>query len=100
MTKRVLRYEGRSIVVTFDPRRCIHAEECIHGLPGVFDRERRPWIDPSLGSADQIVAVVARCPTGALNYDSFDGDQSVVPSLENLVTVAKDGPLYATGVCA
>ena len=97
MAKKLYKYEGESIVVTYDARRCIHAEECIHGLPGVFEKDRRPWIDPSLGSADEIATVVARCPTGALDLERSDGGLALAPPQENTVTVAKDGPLYATG---
>lgn len=39
-------YEGPSITVTFEAGRCLHAAECVHGLPEVFDTARRPWIQP------------------------------------------------------
>ncbi|WP_432128681.1 (4Fe-4S)-binding protein [Streptomyces sp. bgisy082] len=29
-------YEGEGITVTFEPRRCLHAAECVHVLPEVF----------------------------------------------------------------
>jgi uncharacterized Fe-S cluster protein YjdI len=59
-------YEGEEVTVTFDPIRCIHSEECVHGLPAVFDPSRRRWIRPDAASADEVVAAVARCPSGAL----------------------------------
>jgi uncharacterized Fe-S cluster protein YjdI len=37
------RYTGREIEVTYDPVRCLHAAECVRGLPSVFDTSRRPW---------------------------------------------------------
>ncbi len=30
-------YEGEEVTVTFDPIRCIHSEECVHGLPAFCD---------------------------------------------------------------
>lgn len=97
MAKKLYKYASESIVVTYDARRCIHAEECIHGLPTVFDRDRRPWVDPSLAAADEIAAVVTRCPTGALGFEHIGGDQAPAPPLPNRVRVTTDGPLYATG---
>ncbi|CAM5250202.1 (4Fe-4S)-binding protein [Streptomyces sp. JUS-F4] len=35
-------YDGEGIVVGFDPHRCLHAAECVRGLPTVFDVGRRP----------------------------------------------------------
>jgi len=60
-------YETEGITVTFDPRLCIHAAECVRGLPKVFDPTRRRWIQPEHASPDEVAAVVARCPTGALH---------------------------------
>ena len=30
-------YRTESITVTFEAGRCLHAAECVHGLPEVFD---------------------------------------------------------------
>lgn len=40
-------YGGEGITVTYDVKRCIHARECIKGLPAVFDPNKRPWITPT-----------------------------------------------------
>ena len=40
------RYEGRGGTVTYDAKRCIHAAECVRGLPAVFDANAKPWINP------------------------------------------------------
>ncbi len=37
MPKRLQMYEGGGVVVSFDPNVCIHAADCIRGLPTVFD---------------------------------------------------------------
>ncbi|WP_409056225.1 (4Fe-4S)-binding protein [Streptomyces sp. SYP-A7185] len=66
-------YTGRDITVTFDGRRCLHAAECVRGLPQVFDTGRRPWISPDASSADEIAEVVRRCPSGALQYERAEG---------------------------
>ncbi|MGO9790305.1 MAG: (4Fe-4S)-binding protein [Solirubrobacteraceae bacterium] len=59
-------YAGKEVDVSFDPEVCIHAASCVRGLPGVFDTTRRPWIVPDAAGADDVVAQVALCPSGAL----------------------------------
>jgi uncharacterized Fe-S cluster protein YjdI len=67
-------YEGERITVSFDAARCLHAAECVRGLPAVFDAKRRPWIDPDGADAEQTADVVRRCPSGALRYELRDGE--------------------------
>ena len=83
------------MVVTYDAKRCIHAEECVHGLPQVFDPNRRPWIDAGQASPQEIAEVVMRCPTGALYYKHREMSEPVPKS--NRVAIAPDGPLYLHG---
>jgi uncharacterized Fe-S cluster protein YjdI len=64
--KRLQRYDADGITVTFDPNRCIHSGVCVRGLPAVFDVGRPDWVRPSAAPADEVVAQVARCPSGAL----------------------------------
>jgi CDGSH-type Zn-finger protein/uncharacterized Fe-S cluster protein YjdI len=90
-------YSNGAIVVRFNPRRCIHAGECVFGLPMVFDPERVPWIDPAGVSADAIARVVARCPTGALHVDRLDGGAAEAPDAINRVRPTRNGPLYVRG---
>ena len=90
-------YHSGGITVSFDAARCIHAKECVHGLPEVFDVEKRPWIQPDEADPDTVAEVVTRCPTGALHFTREDeGNEERVPE-ENVVAVAKDGPLYIRG---
>jgi uncharacterized Fe-S cluster protein YjdI len=91
-------FEGEGVTVTFDPNLCIHSEECVHGLPAVFDPSRRRWIRPDEASADEVVAVVARCPSGALRAQR-EGDTVAMPSPEQevAITVSRDGPLLLRG---
>jgi len=95
--KKIHDYESPEIVVRFEPKRCIHAEECIHGLPAVFDRHGRPWIEPGKGSADEIAEVVLRCPTGALRFERRDGGPAEMTPTSNIGRVAANGPVYLEG---
>ncbi len=97
VARRIREYKAEKINITYDIKRCIHARECVRRLPRVFDPDRRPWIDPSHGSADEISEVVTRCPTGALHFERLDGGWPESPPAANVVTLAPDGPLYVKG---
>ena len=66
MSGRLQVYETSQIRVTFDPGVCAHSGVCLRSLPAVFDISRRRWIDPGRASADEVMAAVAKCPSGAL----------------------------------
>jgi uncharacterized Fe-S cluster protein YjdI len=68
MSKRLQVYETPEITVTFDPNLCIHSGVCVRGLPAVFDIKRQRWVRPELAPAAEVAAQVARCPSGALQY--------------------------------
>jgi CDGSH-type Zn-finger protein/uncharacterized Fe-S cluster protein YjdI len=97
MEEDVHRYHGTNVEVSFDSERCIHARECVEGLPAVFDTGRRPWVDPDGADAEELAAVIERCPTGALRYERRDGGPAESPPPRNTVTVVEDGPLYLRG---
>ena len=63
-------FEGRDVTVSFDPEVCQHSGNCVRGLAGVFDAKRKPWIDPDGAVAEEVIAQVARCPSGALRIES------------------------------
>jgi CDGSH-type Zn-finger protein/uncharacterized Fe-S cluster protein YjdI len=90
-------YEGDGIIVRYDVGRCIHAEECVRGLPEVFDPDRRPWIEASRAPAQAIADTIGRCPTGALTYERLDGGPAAPVPADNRVRVEADGPLFASG---
>jgi CDGSH-type Zn-finger protein/uncharacterized Fe-S cluster protein YjdI len=98
MPEKVRTYESPAIRIVYDPVRCIHAAECVRGLSAVFDPDQRPWIDPSKAAADDIAAVISRCPTGALAYERLEAAARPEPTPSaNLVTVSADGPLFLRG---
>ena len=90
-------YENESIRVTWDARRCIHAAECVRGLPRVFEPGRRPWIVLEGADADAVMRVVSRCPSGALHAERRDGGMGEAVPAANQVRVSYAGPLMASG---
>jgi CDGSH-type Zn-finger protein/uncharacterized Fe-S cluster protein YjdI len=90
-------YKGQGVSVQFNAARCIHAAECVHGLPAVFNPQARPWIQPSKATSDEVVAVVARCPTGALQARYDDGRAAEAVSPRNELHIVSDGPHHLRG---
>ena len=97
MEKRTRAYQGTAIEVTYDLKRCIHAAECVRGLPAVFDSQRRPWVQPDAAAADALARVIERCPSGALHYNRRDGGMAEAPTTLARVVPQPDGPLYLRG---
>jgi uncharacterized Fe-S cluster protein YjdI len=89
-------YSGEHVDVSFDAARCRHAAECLRGLPAVFDTHRRPWILPDGADPEAVVAVVARCPTGALRTHAKDITPEAAPPV-TAVEPLPGGPLLVRG---
>lgn len=94
---RARRYDGTDATVTYDATRCIHAAVCVRGLPAVFDPDRRPWIAPDAAPAQDVLAVVQGCPTGALHASRADGTTVETAPPRATATAADGGPLYVHG---
>jgi uncharacterized Fe-S cluster protein YjdI/CDGSH-type Zn-finger protein len=90
-------YSTADITVQWYAGRCIHSANCVRSLPGVFDRQRRPWVEPTAASADAIAEAVLRCPTGALHFIRHDGGPPESPDVPTTVTPIRNGPLYVRG---
>jgi uncharacterized Fe-S cluster protein YjdI len=63
-----LSYPGQDLTVTYDTEVCVHAGECVRGLPAVFDVNQDPWIQPDAAPAQQVISQIGACPSGALEY--------------------------------
>jgi CDGSH-type Zn-finger protein/uncharacterized Fe-S cluster protein YjdI len=97
MADRIHKYTGKQIEVTFEGKRCIHAAECVRGLPHVFDKNKTPWIMPDQDTADQIAEIVRRCPTGALKFRRPEPELNESPPQRNQISIERNGPLYLRG---
>ena len=69
-------YENKDITVFWDSDKCFHARRCVTGCPGVFDFERRPWIDLGKGNTADIWQTIETCPSGALSV-TYNHDVSI-----------------------
>ncbi|WP_420627889.1 CDGSH iron-sulfur domain-containing protein [Candidatus Leptofilum sp.] len=97
MSKNLKQYTSEKIDVSYDVKRCIHAAECVRGLPAVFDTAKRPWVQPGNSAADAVVDVVERCPTGALHYTRKDDGLAEKAPEQNRILITPNGPLYVHG---
>ncbi len=97
MSAKLHEYHGATVTVTFDSALCLHAAECVRGLPKVFDSTRKPWVDPDAASATAVMGVVERCPSGALQYRLGSGAKPERPPRVASVAVVPGGPLYLRG---
>lgn len=59
-------FSNDKVTIGWDDQVCIHAGECVKNLPGVFDINKDPWINPDGADVDAIEATIAKCPSGAL----------------------------------
>lgn len=97
MSSQLRKYTGEQIDVTYDAQRCIHVAECLRRLPSVFDKRKRPWVQPDQAQAEQVVATVQACPSGALQYQRKPGGVAEPTPAHNTIRLVKDGPLYVRG---
>lgn len=88
---RLIDYEGQETTVTFNPLVCAHAAECARIAPAVFNANERPWVQPDKGTRDQIEAVIAHCPSGALALRTGTDVRHLVADRAT-IEVMRDGP--------
>jgi len=88
-------YPGTGIVVHDDRSACVHAGFCGTRLTNVWEMVAETE-EPTVRS--QVIAMVERCPSGALTWSvADDPDTAVEPDLPVAVGVVADGPLWVTG---
>jgi len=89
--------EAPDITVHFNRSICCGAAACVHSLPAVFKSEGDDWIQPAEASAEEVIATVNKCPSGALSY-TVSGTTHIKEDQNNSITVIKNGPYLITGL--
>lgn len=90
-------YVGRGVTIHDDRSVCSHAGNCTDNLAAVFRLKQEPWIDAGAATADEVVAQVQRCPSGALTVSVGDDPGRVEEELPKAVVPTPDGPYRVTG---
>lgn len=67
-------FTNGEITVTYEPKRCVHAEKCAKGLSEVFRTSVIPWIDLDAAPTEMIVQQVQKCPSGALAFSYCEAE--------------------------
>lgn len=94
---RELSYEGASITVHDNRALCAHVEYCVEELPTVFDRSKRPWIDPDGATVEEIVALCRKCPSGALSCTVDGVLHRNYDERPPVVIASAEGPYFLQG---
>lgn len=89
-------YVGAKITIHDNRGICAHAGRCTDGLPKVFRLNQEPWIEPNAESPEEIIAVIRKCPSGALSY-SVDGVEQRNREGEPKIFVSPNGPYVVSG---
>lgn len=66
-TKIVNKYSNGEITIVWEPGKCIHAGNCVRGLPEVFNARVKPWINAEGADTKSIIGQVKKCSSGALS---------------------------------
>lgn len=87
-------YKGERITILNEGKRCIHSRHCVLNLPGVFKPNvDGPWIDPGAAATEATIAVITKCPSGALRYRPEGATPAEGAPGVNTIRVWEDGPL-------
>ena len=93
---KLVTYQGKHITIHNNPLLCSISGYCHNELESVFNEQRDPWIAPDEDSAENIISLIEKCPSGALSY-SINGQPQPEAEREAAITIEKNGPLRITG---
>lgn len=96
---RLIAYEGAEATVTYNPMLCSHAAECGRLASHIFNPAQKPWVQPDKGTVDELRAVVAACPSGALALGSTEAREHLIAEVAQVV-IEKNGPYWVHDVTA
>jgi CDGSH-type Zn-finger protein/uncharacterized Fe-S cluster protein YjdI len=94
MASKVETVRGPQATIRFEAGKCIHSRHCVLDRPDVFvPNVEGEWIHPERASAEEIAALAANCPSGAITCTRHDGKPDEAPPLVNTARVRENGPL-------
>lgn len=65
-------YSNGEVTILWKPTLCAHAGICVKMLPKVYKPKEKPWITPENASSQELIAQVAKCPSGALSMKATE----------------------------
>ena len=94
IVERTAIYEGEQIVVQDDRSLCMHAGFCGNRVTNVWKMIKETK-DAQVRA--EVIAMVEKCPSGALSFAFETGGESVEPDLPKEIIVVPNGPIWITG---
>jgi CDGSH-type Zn-finger protein len=91
---RAKQYDGPGLTVHVVRGICSHAGFCGTSATNVWKMVKH---SASTDVRSQMIAMIERCPSGALSYSVDNGATDNEPDLPPRVAVTPDGPLFVTG---
>ena len=89
-------YAGQKITIHDNRSICAHAGVCTDKLASVFRMKQEPWIDPDAADVEEIVAIIEKCPSGALSF-TLENAESTDRNLKPSIFIAPNGPYVVSG---
>ncbi len=84
---------GKALTILFDGKRCIHSRHCVLEAPAVFlANTPGEWIYPDRMTAERLVDVAHKCPSGAIRYERHDGQPDETAPPVNTLRLRENGP--------
>lgn len=65
-------YSNGETTIIWQSKKCIHSGNCVRNLSTVFQPREKPWIKMNNATTDEILATVAKCPSGALSIKTLN----------------------------
>ena len=94
MTAKIEEVRGRKVIIRFEAKKCVHSRNCVLGRPDVFvPNVAGEWIHADAASPEDVAALAANCPSGAITYERLDGGPNEAPPVVNVVHIRENGPL-------
>ncbi|MBT8377847.1 MAG: (4Fe-4S)-binding protein [Ignavibacteria bacterium] len=97
------KYSNKDITVIWKPSACIHSTNCWKASLKVFNPKRKPWIDMSGGTTEEVIKIINDCPSGALSFERNNemteqkAQPAQSPESKLTVQVNKGGPYLVKG---
>lgn len=89
-------YAAGNLTIHDNRSLCAHSGACTDNLAAVFRLGTEPWIVADGATANEIIAVVEMCPSGALSY-SIDGVEHRDRGGPTRLACATGGPYLVSG---
>ena len=92
-------YVGQQVTIFDNRGTCAHSGFCSDRLRTAFRPDQEPFVAPTGGRMDEIIAAVRACPSGALSFalGGHEAREQVDQEREQAIEVSKDGPYRVTG---